>query len=62
MNLASSMTKNVTFWFIEPVIQALEKLLRDCRLSSYFIHTEMLCGACLTRDHNEAKTAFDGPS
>ena len=28
---------SLSFWFIEPVIQALEKLLRDCRLSSLFL-------------------------
>jgi len=28
----------LTHWFTEPVIQALEKLLRNFRLSSYFLH------------------------
>ena len=53
----------LTFWFVEPEVQALQKFFR---LLLYFLHTarsrEKPRGACLARVHIEARTAFDGPA
>ena len=49
MNLASSMIKNIAHFLVHRTSDSGPwKALRDCRLSSYFIHTETLRGAWIT--------------